>query len=48
MVPGDDLYLEKKGFNWELALYESNKFGIKFVFEHPEYISAGSTDSMKV
>ena len=48
LVPGDDLYLDKKGFSWELILYESNKVGIKFLFEHPEYISVGSTDSMKV
>ena len=48
LVLGDDLYADKKGFSWELTSYDSDKLGIKFVFEHPEYISSGSTDSMKV
>lgn len=48
LVPGDDAYLDKKGFSWELKTYDSDKLGIKFVFEYPEYISVGNPDTMIV
>ena len=41
LVPGDDNYLEKKTFSWELYSYDETKVGFKFVFDNPEYISVG-------
>ena len=29
-------------------MYEASKVGIKFTFEHPEYISVGKPDTMKI
>ena len=48
LVPGDDSYLDKKEFTWELVLFESNKIGFKITFKHPEYISVGKPDTMKI
>jgi len=48
LVPGNDLYSEKKGFKWEFFVYEETKLGIRFKFDFPGYISVGDTDTMKV
>lgn len=48
LVPGNENYSDKKGFTWELAIYEESKLGLRFIFEHPAYISVGDIDTMKV
>ena len=49
LVPGDDNYPDKKGFSWELTVYESDKIALKFKFEHPAYISVGHTpDTIRI
>ena len=48
LVPGNENYIDKKGFTWELAVYEKTKLGFRFIFEHPEYISIGDLDTMKI
>jgi len=48
LVPANDNYLDKKGFTWELYVYEGSKLGLKYTFEYPEYISVGELDTMKV
>ena len=48
LVPGNDNYLDKKGFKWSIYTYEEVKLGLKFTFEFPEYISVGEVDTMKI
>ena len=48
LVPGIDNYLDKKGFSWEVVSYNDIKIGLKFTYDHPEYISVGKPDTMKI
>lgn len=48
LVPGSDNYLDMKGFTWQLASYKETSISLKFTFEHPEYISVGKPDTIKV
>ena len=48
LIPGTDAYLDKKGFRWDLATYDSGKLAISISFEHPEFISCDKIDSMKI
>lgn len=48
LVPANDLYLDKKGFSWELIGYTENSLAFNFNFDHPKYISVGGTDTMKI
>ena len=48
LVPGDDNYLDKKTFSWELSALNEKEIGLKFKFDHPIYISAGVLDTMKI
>ena len=49
LVPANDYYLDKKSFTWTLFIYDETKFGIKFDFDFPEFISAGGQlDTMKI
>lgn len=47
-MPGNENYLNKKGFSWEVVTYEDFKLGFRFKFAHPEYISVGDLDTMKI
>ena len=46
LIVGEPLYLDKKSFKWSISEYTSDRISFKFTFEHPEYISSGTTDSM--
>ena len=48
LVPGTENYLDKKSYTWKVVEYKSNKVRIAFEFLHPEYISVGELDTMKV
>ena len=48
LVPGSDLYLDKKGFSWELTGQNEYGFSFSVRFENPKYISVGSFDSIKI
>lgn len=48
LVPGDDNYLDKKTFTWKLYEYDGTKVGFTFDFDHPEYVSVGALDTMKI
>ena len=48
LVPANDLYLDKKGFTWELTGYSEDSLTFQFNFDHPKYISVGGTDTMKI
>lgn len=48
LVPGNDLYPDKKGFTWELSKYDETGMGFKITFEHPKYISIETPDTLKI
>ena len=48
LVPGNELYLDKKGFTWRLVKYSESNMGIQIYFENPEYISFGKVDTLKI
>ena len=48
LVPATDYYLEKKAFEWSLARIDENGLDFKVKFDHPEYISFGGIDTLKV
>ena len=41
IIPADENYGDKKGFKWQIFIYDQNSIGLRFTFDHPEYISAG-------
>ena len=42
------MYLDKKGFQWQLKEYNQESLSLKFKFDHPKYISVFGIDVMKV
>ena len=48
LVPANDIYLDKKGFTWELSSFDEGGLSFSFNFDHPKYISVGGTDTMKM
>ena len=49
LVPGDDNYLSKKTFDWQVKLYDKNSMQFKVTFDHPEYVSSNSKiDTLKL
>ena len=36
LIPADDSYLDKKGFSWDIEIYDDGNLGIKLKFEHPK------------
>ena len=48
LIPADDSYSEKKGFSWDIEIYDDSNLGIKLKFEHPKYISSTGIDTLMV
>ena len=48
LVPGTDYYIDKKAFKWSLTQIDENGLDFKVKFDHPEYISFGGIDTLKV
>ena len=48
LVPGNDMYLDKKTFTWQLKKYTENGMDFKIHFAHPSHISVGDPDTMKI
>ena len=48
LIPGNDIYPDKKGFEWQLKSYSEKSMEYKVTFEHPNYISVGDPDTLKV
>ena len=48
LIPGNDMYTDKKGFKWQLKSYSEKSMDYKVTFEHPNYISVGDPDTLKV
>ena len=48
LIPADDSYLDKKGFSWDIEIYDDGNLGIKLKFEHPKYISSTGVDTLMV
>ena len=48
LIPGNDLYIDKKGYSWEIVRYDEKGIEFKFKFEHPKYISVEDPDTMLV
>ena len=48
LIPGDENYLDKKTFEWELSGYSEKEMSFKFKFAHPLFISVGALDTIKI
>ena len=48
LIPGDDLYIDKKNFTWVLSLLNENEIGFNLRFENPMYISSNALDTLKI
>ena len=48
LVPANDLYHDKKGFIWSLKSYDDTHMSLKVDFKHPNYISVGGSDTLKI
>ena len=48
LISGNDLYLDKKGFKWEIKKYDETGISLKVKFDHPKYISVGDPDTLHI
>ena len=48
LVPANDMYLDKKGFKWQLNEYNQDSLALKLKSDHPKYISVFGIDVLKV
>ena len=47
-MPGNDLYLDKKEYEWKLNLYNDNEISFDVKFKYPKYISVNGLDTLKI
>lgn len=48
LIPSSENYLDKKTYSWEIVAFKETSIEMKFTYDHPEYISFGSPDTMKI
>ena len=48
LIPGSEINLDKKKFNWNLEALDESKLQMSVAFNHPEYISMDAEDSIKI
>ena len=48
LVPGNDVYLDKKQFKWKLLHFNEGYIFFDVKFKYPKYISVNGLDTLKI
>ena len=48
LIPGNDVYYDKKKFTWTLSKYDESGLSLDLRFENPLYISVFGIDTLKI